>query len=125
MKAAGSLQVPAGQKVGAEAAIHSVHDIFKHHTTGVVLIINAENSFNAINRKAMLHNISVLSPIISKYISNYYNTSACLFIIGETEILLKEGTTQGDPTATAAYALGVTHLIQNLLEITLSDKLYS
>ena len=73
----------------------------------------------------MLHNISVLCPIISTYISNYYNTTARLFIIGQTEILSKEGTTQGDPTVMAAYALGLTHLIQHLREITSSSKLYS
>ena len=56
MNAKGSLQVCAGQEVGAEAAIHSVHDIFKDHTTEVVLVIDAENAFNAINRKAKLHN---------------------------------------------------------------------
>ena len=57
MKAAGSLQVCAGQEVGVEAAIHAVHNIFKDHTTEAVLLIDAENTLNAINRKAMLHNI--------------------------------------------------------------------
>ena len=33
MKAPGSLQFCAGQEAGAEAAIHTVHDIFKDHTT--------------------------------------------------------------------------------------------
>ena len=59
MKAAGSLQVCAGQEAGAEAAIQAVHDIFKDHTTETVLLTDAENAFNAINRKAMLHNIYV------------------------------------------------------------------
>ena len=81
--------------------------------------------FNATNTKTMLHNISVLCPIISPYISNCYNTPACLFIIGGTEILWKEGTKQGDPTAVAAYALGVTLLIQHFLEMTSSKKPYS
>ena len=108
MKAAGSLQVCTGQETGAEAAIHAVHDIFKYYTADAVYLIDAENAFNAINRKAMLHNISVICPIISTYISNCYNTPACLFIIGGTEILLKEATAQGDPTAMAAYALRIT-----------------
>ena len=76
MKAAGSLKACAGQEAGAEAAIQAVqYDIFKDHTTETVLLIDAENAFNAIKRKAMLHNISVIYPIISTYISNCYNTS--------------------------------------------------
>ena len=109
MNAAGSLQVCAGLEAGAEAAIHAVHDIFKNHATEAVLLINTENAFSAINRKATLHNISVICSIISTYISNCYSTSARLFIIGGTEILSKEETTKRDPTAMAAYALGVKH----------------
>ena len=60
---AGLLQVCAGQEAGAEAAIHAVNDVFKDHTTEAVLLINDEKAFNAINRKAMLHNISVLCNI--------------------------------------------------------------
>ena len=93
MKAAGSLQVFAGLEAGAEAAIHAVHDIFIDHTTEAVLLIDAENAFSTTNRKAMLHNISVICPIISAYISNCYNTTARFFIIGGTKILSKEGTT--------------------------------
>ena len=125
MKAAGSLQVYAGQEAGAEAAVQAVHNIFKDHITEAVLLIDAENAFNAINRKAMLHNISVLCPIIFIYISNCYNTPAHSFIIGGTELLSKEGTAQRDTSAIAGYALGVTQLIQILLEITSSNKLYS
>ena len=124
MKAAGSLQVCAGQEAGAEAAIHAVHNIFKYHTTEAVLLIDTENIFNAINRKAMLHNISLICPTITTYISNCYNVPAHSFIIGGTEILSKEGTAQRDSTAIAAYALGVTPLIQNLLEIMSSNKLH-
>ena len=55
MKAAGSLQVCAGQKPGAEAAIHPVHNIFKDHNTEVALLIEAGNAIAAMNRKVMLH----------------------------------------------------------------------
>ena len=89
------------------------------------MFIDAENAYNTINRKAMLHNISVICPIISTYISNCYNTPAGLFIIEGTEILSKEGTTKGDPTAMAAHALGITPLTHHLLEKTSSNKLYS
>ena len=36
-----------------------------------------------------------------------------------------DGTTQGDPTAMAAYVLGVTSLMQHLREMTSSNKLFS
>ena len=125
MKATGSLQVFVGKEASNETAIHAVHEIFKDHTIEALLLIDAENEFNAINRTGMLHNISVICPIISTYRSNCYKTLSHLFIIGETETLSSEGNTQGDLTAMAAYALGVTLLIQHLLEITLSNKLYS
>ena len=84
MKATGSLQVCAEQELGTEAATHAVHDVFKDHTTETVSLIDAENAFNAVNRTAILHNISVICLIISTYISNCYNSPARLFIIGRT-----------------------------------------
>ena len=41
---------------------------------------------------------------------------ARLFVVGNHEIKSREGTTQGDPTAMGAYALGVTPLIHFLSE---------
>ena len=64
----------------------------------------------------MLHNISITCPILSTFVSNCYLVPAQLFILGNKEIKSKEATTQGDPTAMAAYALGVTPLIHFLHE---------
>ena len=111
----GSLQVCAGQNAGAEAAIHAMHDIYENKDTEAILLIDAENAFNSINRAAMIHNITILCPIISIFIKNCYNIPARLFIIGGKELLSREGTTQGDPTAMAAYAIGITPLLKFLL----------
>ena len=53
----------------------------------------------------MLHNISVVCPTISTYVSNYYQSAPRLFVIGGKEILCTEGTIHSDPTSMGTYAL--------------------
>ena len=53
----GSLQVCAGQEAGSEAAVHAMHEIFKEQDTEAVLLIDATNAFNTVNRNVVLHNV--------------------------------------------------------------------
>ena len=53
----GSLQVCAGQEAGSEAAVHAMHEIFKEQDTEAVLLIDATNAFNTVNRNVLLHNV--------------------------------------------------------------------
>ena len=114
VEASGSLQLCAGQKSGSEAAIHAMHRIFEADDTDAVLLVDASNAFNALNRAAALHNIRVLCPVIAFYAINTYRLSARLFITGGKEITSAEGTTQGDPLAMALYALSIQPLITSL-----------
>ena len=114
--AAGSLQVCAGQKAGSEAAIHAIYDVYQQDETDAVLLVDADNAFNSINKKAMLHNISLTCPLITTFIANCYMEPARLFVAWNHEIKSREDTTQGDPTAMGAYALGVTPLIRFLIQ---------
>ena len=102
----GSLQVCAGQAGGCEAAIHAMHNIFENEATDAVLLIDAANAFNSINRAVMLENISRICPIVYTYAYNCYAVHARLFVLGGGELRSKEGTTQGDPPSMAFYALG-------------------
>ena len=95
-QASGSLQLCAGQKSGSEAAVHAMHAIFEADETDGILLIDATNAFNSLNRAAALHNIRILCPIISVFAINTYRIPARLFITGGKEILSAEGTTQGD-----------------------------
>ena len=122
MHAAGSLQVCACLKAGAEAAIRAMYDIYNDEHSEAVLLVDAENAFNSINRNVMIHNISVVCPTISTYVSNCYQSAARLFVIGRKEILTKEGTTQGDPTPMGTHALGVTLLLHFLHEFILISE---
>ena len=87
VEASGSLQLCAGQKSGSEAAIHAMHAIFEADDTDAVLLIDASNVFNALNRATSLHNIRVLCPVIAAYAINTYRKSARLLITGGKEIM--------------------------------------
>ena len=54
--ASGSIQVCAGHNSGREAAIHAMRELFEHDNSDAVLLIDASNGFNALNRAAALRN---------------------------------------------------------------------
>ena len=78
----GSLQVCAGHKSGSEAAIYTMPNIFEADETNAVLLIDASNAFNVLNRAAALHNIQVLSPTLATYVINTNRQPSRLFITG-------------------------------------------
>ena len=84
-KAAGFLELCAGQKAGCEAPIHGMHKIFESNETEAILLIDAQNACNSINREALLHNIEYLCPAIATFLYNCYAISTRLFIIGGKE----------------------------------------
>ena len=65
---AGPLQTCAGQNAGAEAAIHAMRSVFEEEGTDAVLLIDASNAFNKMNREAAMHNIRITCPLLSIYI---------------------------------------------------------
>ena len=61
LEAAGPLQlVCAGQDTGCEAAIHAMRSLFAEENTEAVLLVDASNAFNSLNRQVALRNISIL-----------------------------------------------------------------
>ena len=114
-RAAGNLQVCAGQQAGAEAAIHAMREIFNHDACEAVLLVDAKNAFNTINRKTMLHNINYKCPSLAMYVENTYKEPPNLYMVGNSgggigAMQSREGTTQGDPVAMAMYAIGMSVL---------------
>ena len=112
--AAGPLQACSSQGAGAEAAIHAMRQCFELESTDAVLLIDASNAFNCMNRAVALHNISILCPVISLYIINTYRHPSRLFIAGGGEISSMEGTTQGDPLAMPWYSINTVMIINSL-----------
>ena len=113
-EAAGPLQVCAGQEGGCEAAVHAMREIFQKPESEAVLLVDATNAFNALNRLASLHNISVSCPPLAQILINTYRAPIRMIIPGNGEISSSEGTTQGDPLAMAMYALAISPRIDQL-----------
>ena len=112
--ASGSLQVCAGHKSGSEAPIYAMRSVFDADETDAVLLIDAPNAFDALNRAVALHNIRVLCPTLATNVINTYRSPALLFITGGEELISAEGTTQSDPLALSLYALSLQPLITRL-----------
>ena len=123
-KAAGPLQVCAGHISGCEAAVHAMCQVYDSQQTEAVLLVDASNSFNSLNREAALCNVQQLCPSLSKIIINTYREDSQLFIDGST-LYSQEGTTQGDPLAMAMYAVALTPLIHQLEDDGIKQAWYA
>ena len=109
-KAVGNLQVCASQHAGAEAAIHAMRELYDDKECEAVLLVDASNAFNTLNREAMMHNIGILCPTLTTFAQNTYRQPAHLILSDGSTIISEEGTSQGDLTAMAMYALGLVAL---------------
>ena len=116
-KVAGCLQLWSGQEAGCQAAIHAMHNIFESNETEAIIIVDGENAFNSINRKALIHNTEYLRPAIATFLYNCYAIFARIFITGGKELRSRKGITQRDPPAMAAYTLGLTTLLDHLQSV--------
>eukprot|EP00795_Rhopilema_esculentum_P006619 gene6619-biopygen8122 len=111
LESGGSLQLCTGLPSGCEAAVHAMKDIFEEEETDGLLLVDASNAFNSLNREALLHNIKYICPPMAQYVNHCYGKPSRLFITGGKEIPSAEGTTQGDPFAMPVYAIGVMPLL--------------
>ena len=116
--AARSRQLCGGQIAGIHAAVHSVRKLFDNDTTEAILLVDANNTFNSLNRANPLMNIRTVCPAFSTILINIYRESTELFLSANT-LLSQEGTTQGDPLAMPFYALATRPLIDSLSRDTL------
>ncbi len=110
MEAAGPLQTCAGLPSEIEAAVHAMDDLYEEEETECILLVDADNAFNRLNRSVVLKNINITCPIMAQYLQNIYGGPSKMYI-GDTYILSQEGATQGDVIAMLMYGLGTTPLI--------------
>ena len=113
--ATGSLQTCSGIDGGIEATIHSMAKKFEDDETEGILLVDAENAFNELNREVALSNVKALCPEYHQFLSNTYKSPSSLIVHGSDKIIQsKEGTTQGDPDAMDFYAIATRPIIDNM-----------
>ena len=93
--AVGISQLCVGQVAGCEAAVHAMTRIFAEDDIEAVILVDASNTFNRLNRQVTLLNCEAIYPSLSPILINTYRSDSLLFVDGQC-LLSKEGTTQGD-----------------------------
>jgi len=111
-----------GLESGIEAAIHAVRKSFEEDNSECLLLVDADNAFNKLNRNVSLENIKRLCHPMYTYLYNSYNTPAMLYLENGDHLLSQEGVTQGENAAMAMYALSTWPLIQALSNETANDE---
>ena len=114
-------QLCLGQKCGIEHAIHSLREKFEKPESEAILLIDAKNAFNSLNRKLALENIKKLCPSLANALGNSYSAPSRLFVNGSI-IWSQEGTTQGDPLAMAMYGIALLPLMDMIKNETVTQK---
>ena len=79
----GPLQTCAGHTGGCEAAVHTIRKVFESSETEAVLLVDAKNAFNSLNRAVAIRNILSLCPAFAKIIVNTYRSDIKLYIINK------------------------------------------
>ena len=82
-----------------------MNEIMAEEETDGILLIDAPNASNFLNRASVLHDIQYLCPPLFKYKRNYYGIPAQLLVATGHEFESADSKTQGDPTAQARLLL--------------------
>jgi hypothetical protein len=121
-EACGIDQLCAGLEAGIEGGIHAINQLWREfagHEDWGFLLVDAKNAFNELNRIVMLWTIWHEWPSCAKFAFNCYRHFVVLVIRSQDGkstafIFSKEGVTQGDALAMAAYGVGLLPLIRRL-----------
>ena len=117
-----NMQLCLGQKCGIEHAIYSLRHSFDDPENEAILLIDAKNAFNVLNRRTALENVKAFCPSLHVALQNSYSHPSHLYI-GKSTILSQEATTQGDPLAMAMYGIATLPLISRLDNDCLTQKM--
>ena len=107
-------QLCVGVPSACEVGVQALTGLYDRETTQGILLVDASNAFNSLNRAAALHNIPRICPAAGRIFINTYQADIPLYLNGGEVIYSREGTCQGDPLAMAFYALATVPLASRL-----------
>ena len=84
IKSSGNLQLCGGQKSGAEIAVRATMELFENDDSHGILLIDATNAFNSLNRSVAMQNLPILCPELAIFINNCYATPARAVYFGRS-----------------------------------------
>ena len=108
------LQVCAGLPGGVEAAVHATRKMYEDDECEALILVDADNAFNSLNRNAALNNVQITCPHLATYVINTYRNPAKLYVANSDKVILsEEGVTQGDNTAMGYYSCSTMPIIRS------------
>ena len=66
-----------------------MRNLFEDEGAEAILVVDASNAFNSLNREAALRNIRILCPVLARMLTNMYQSHSMLFIDGDHSSLMK------------------------------------
>ena len=112
LEVCGAAQLAGGLSSGCEAAAQALQSIWDGDESEVMLLVDASNAFNRMNRAEALHTVWRECPALGPTLQNLYGHDSELLLEDGSAILSREGTTQGCPLGMAMFAIASMPLIQ-------------
>ena len=107
----GVSQVCSGLKAGIERSVHAIRVLYEEHCGNGwrLLLVDAKNAFNSLNRAAALWNVWVRWSRCARFLFSTYRGYVPLILNDHPTIIYsKEGVSQGDPLSMLMYATALT-----------------
>lgn len=118
--AVGNKQLCIGSLIGIEVSVHVTNDISKESKENKdfnLLLVDANNTFNMLNRKHMSCMLRLSWPSASRFIQNIHKGYPMIFAYSSNLVMLnQEGSTQGCRVVMRACGLALSPLFESLLK---------